>query len=193
MRQRVGALTARFPLYAWKRAREIEPRSNAAAHRHRRPRASGISASARISAAWSTRWARIDHVNRYTLVTGPADARTLAGLPHNFRSAIYARTDRRALDNLPFPVFLRGLSPDLVHIPLNRVPLLMIRPYVVTIHDMANLLFPEDGSSLRMQLRRYRFRRGLERASPRNRRLRRHPARRGEPHGRAAQPHPPGL
>ena len=35
------------------------------------------------------------------------------------------------------------------HIPLNRVPLLMIRPYVVTIHDMASLLFEEDRSNFR--------------------------------------------
>ena len=45
------------------------------------------------------------------------------------------------------------------------VPLLMIRPYVVTIHDMANLFYEEATSKIRMQLRRYRFRRGLVRAS----------------------------
>src|SRR5947207_5909536 len=72
----------------------------------------------------------IDHENRYTLVTGPAEARLLAGLPENFRSAIYARADKSVLDHIAFPVYLRSLSPDLVHIPLNRVPLLMIRPYV---------------------------------------------------------------
>ena len=58
------------------------------------------------------------------------------------------------------------LAPDLVHIPLNRVPLLMIRPYVVTVHDMATCF--SNGRSipkLRMQLRRFRFRRGLVRAS----------------------------
>src|SRR5262249_44649131 len=52
---------------------------------------------------------------------------------------------------------------DLVHIPLNRVPLAMPRPYVVTIHDMASLLF-DKRSGLRMNLRRYRFGRGLQRA-----------------------------
>ncbi len=67
------------------------------------------------------------------------------------------------LDHAVFPAFLHRLAPDLVHIPLNRVPLLMMRPYVVTVHDMANLLF-EEPSGLRMQLRRYRFRRGLARA-----------------------------
>ena len=107
----------------------------------------------------------IDKTNRYTLVNGPADQRTLTGLPENFHHAIYARTDHNYLDHVAFPIFLHGLSPDLVHIPLNRVPLLMIKPYVVTIHDMANLFFEEKRSSLHMQLRRFRFRRGLTRAN----------------------------
>jgi glycosyltransferase involved in cell wall biosynthesis len=106
----------------------------------------------------------IDHADHYTLVSGPGEVPLLAGLPENFRSAIYARSDHSYFDHLAFPIFLRGLSPDLVHIPLNRVPLLMIRPYVVTIHDMANLFYEEQHSSLRMHLRRYRFRRGLLRA-----------------------------
>ncbi|HUK18236.1 MAG TPA: glycosyltransferase family 1 protein [Bryobacteraceae bacterium] len=108
----------------------------------------------------------IDRENRYTVVTGPGDARTLAGMPDNFEIAICTRSDHALLDHVLFPMFLRGLRPDLVHIPLNRVPLLMIRPYVVTIHDMANLFFDEDDPSpLHMQLRRYRFRRGLVRAN----------------------------
>ena len=41
----------------------------------------------------------------------------------------------------------------------------MIRPYVVTIHDLANLFYEENISPLRMLLRRYRFRRGLLRAT----------------------------
>ena len=107
----------------------------------------------------------IDHDNQYTLVSGPADARTLVGLPENFHFAVYARSDHSALDHVAFPLFLRGLSPDLVHIPLARVPLLMIRPYVVTIHDMANLFYGEATSNFRMQLRRFRFGRGLRRAA----------------------------
>ena len=110
--------------------------------------------------------ATIDTANRYTLVSGAADVRTLSGLPENFQTAIYARNDHSAVGPLVFPLFLRGLSPDLVHIPLNRVPLLMVRPYVVTIHDMANLFFEvEEHSSIRMQMRRFRFRRGLVRAN----------------------------
>src|SRR5215831_13488355 len=106
----------------------------------------------------------IDLENRYTIVSNPAGMGELKGLPENFSTAIYTRSDHSNLDHIAFPIFLKGLSPDLVHIPLNRVPMLMIRPYVVTIHDMANLFFEEEAGSLRMQARRYRFRRGLARA-----------------------------
>jgi len=107
----------------------------------------------------------IDHRNRYTLVSGPAEARTLAGLPENFRTAIYRLTDGHALNHIAFPAFLRSLAPHLVHIPLNRVPLLMIRPYVVTVHDLSSLLFEFQGSDSRRKLRRGLYRRGLLRAS----------------------------
>jgi glycosyltransferase involved in cell wall biosynthesis len=107
----------------------------------------------------------IDRTNRYTLVSGPDEVRTLAGLPENFSTAVYARNDHSYADHIAFPWFLRGLHPDLVHIPLNRVPMLMIKPYVVTIHDMANIFHEEEASSLRMHLRIFRFRRGLVRAN----------------------------
>jgi glycosyltransferase involved in cell wall biosynthesis len=107
----------------------------------------------------------VDRENHYSLVTHPSDARLLAGLPENFRSAVYSRDDHSVLDQLTFPMYLRRLAPDLVHIPLNRVPLLMIKPYVVTIHDMANLFYEEEATPFRMQLRRFRFRRGLVRAN----------------------------
>ena len=107
----------------------------------------------------------IDNRNRYTLVSGPAEARTLAGLPENFRTAVYVQSDTNALNHIAFPKFLRSLAPDLVHIPLNRVPLLMIRPYVVTVHDLSTLLFEFHGSDTHMKLRRGMYRRGLLRAS----------------------------
>ena len=107
----------------------------------------------------------VDSENQYTLVSGPGEVRTMAGLPSNFQAAGYARSDESHLDHIAFPLFLRRLSPDLVHIPLNRVPLLMPRPYVVTIHDLANLYFEEKRSKFWMQLRRYRFHRGLVRAA----------------------------
>jgi hypothetical protein len=109
---------------------------------------------------------RIDTANHYTVVTGPGEARVWGPLPENFRIALYAGDDHAYSDHLRFPIFLRRLKPDLVHIPLNRVPLLMIRPYVVTVHDMVNLYYDERTlSAAHMQLRRFRFRRGLMRAS----------------------------
>jgi glycosyltransferase involved in cell wall biosynthesis len=108
---------------------------------------------------------KIDGINRYTIVTTTSNLPALAGLPENFHPAVYDRSDVSALDHVAFPFYLRNLGPDLVHIPLNRVPLLMMDPYVVTIHDMANLRFEEETSNLRMQLRRYRFGRGLRRAA----------------------------
>jgi glycosyltransferase involved in cell wall biosynthesis len=108
--------------------------------------------------------AGIDTANQYTLVSNPEDARTLTGLPKNFHTAIYSRSDSSNADHVAFPFFLHRLNPEVVHIPLNRVPLLMWKPYVVTIHDMANIFFDEHHSDTRMWLRRFRFRRGLARA-----------------------------
>jgi glycosyltransferase involved in cell wall biosynthesis len=109
--------------------------------------------------------AEIDSSDRYTYVVSHADLTAVPKLPENFQPALYERRDSSQLDNLTFPIFLRSLGADLVHIPLARVPLFMIRPYVVTIHDMANLLFQDPSSKLRIELRRYRFRRGLGRAA----------------------------
>jgi len=105
----------------------------------------------------------LDKVNRYFLAGVAEDQKVLGSLPSNFQFAPCARSDDDPWDNIAFPLFLRRFHADLVHIPLNRVPLLMAKPYVVTIHDMASLLF-DRRSGLRMNLRRYRFRRGLQRA-----------------------------
>jgi glycosyltransferase involved in cell wall biosynthesis len=107
--------------------------------------------------------ASIDSSNEYALVALPEDARTFAGLPPNFRTTVCAHADTGRLNHVMFPLFLRRLRANLVHIPLNRAPLLMMEPYVVTIHDMASLLF-EAGAGWRMHGRRFLLRRGLLRA-----------------------------
>ncbi|HXM40521.1 MAG TPA: glycosyltransferase family 1 protein [Bryobacteraceae bacterium] len=107
--------------------------------------------------------AAIDRSNDYALVALPHDQDAFGGLPPNFKTVTYGQTDLHSLNHLAFPLFLHRLQPSLVHIPLNRVPLFMREPYVVTIHDMASLLFG-GGSGLRMQTRRYLLRRGLLRA-----------------------------
>jgi len=107
--------------------------------------------------------ADIDQSDEYTLVALPDDVASFAMLPANFQAIAYRRADSRKRNHLAFPWFLRSLSPSLVHIPLNQVPLFMTEPYVVTIHDMASLLFG-TGSGMRVHARRFLLRRGLLRA-----------------------------
>ena len=108
--------------------------------------------------------AQADSGDQYVLAAAPADMKLLEHLPGNFHTVPYGRTDEDGLDHFAFPMFLRDLRADLVHIPLNRVPLLMPRPYVVTIHDMSSLLYEEAPGPMR-HFRKYRFRRGLLRAN----------------------------
>lgn len=106
-----------------------------------------------------------DRRNEYLLVTLPHDAAEFSALPANFRVVEYSGFDSDPLDHVRFPLFLKRLKPDLCHIPLNRVPWMMPKPYVVTCHDMVSLLFPSSqGGEKASRLEREVFRRGLIRA-----------------------------
>src|ERR1700722_6564689 len=107
--------------------------------------------------------AAIDQSDDFILVALPELVRSFSDLPPNFKTTVYRKTDSYYSNHVAFPLFLHRLAPHLVHIPLNQVPLLMMEPYVVTIHDMARLLF-ETRSGIRMDLRRFLLRRGLLRA-----------------------------
>jgi glycosyltransferase involved in cell wall biosynthesis len=107
--------------------------------------------------------AKVDEKNRYVLVVSSGDLPLLSGLPPQFETATYDADDTRAAGNVAFPLFLRRFAAGVHHVPLNRVPLFMLKPYVVTIHDLGSLLFSEQ-TGLRMSVRRYRFRRGLLKA-----------------------------
>jgi glycosyltransferase involved in cell wall biosynthesis len=106
----------------------------------------------------------LDADNRYTLVANPNDAGELAGLGANFQIAPYGMSDRGLKHNLAFPGFLKSLNASLYHIPLNSVAWAMPRPYVVTIHDMSSLLFPQR-RDFRYSLHQQRYRRGVARAA----------------------------
>ena len=107
--------------------------------------------------------AAIERSDNFTLVALPEDEHDLAGLPDNFHVVSYSRRDTDPMDEIAFPLFLRALRADLYHLPLNRAPLLMPKPYVVTIHDMSSLVF-DHGAGKRDSFRLFRFRRGLVRA-----------------------------
>jgi len=107
--------------------------------------------------------ARLDCENRYTLISRRQECGDLSGLGGNFTTAIYDRDEKELIHNITFPHFLRSFNADLYHIPLNSVAWWMPQPYVVTIHDMSTLLFPER-RDFRHTLREEKYRRGALRA-----------------------------
>jgi glycosyltransferase involved in cell wall biosynthesis len=113
--------------------------------------------------------ARLDRENRYTMIVRRQDAEngpgSVSNLGANFETAIYDRPDTQLSHNFAFPYFIRNFRADLYHIPLNLVAWWMPRPYVVTVHDMSSLLFPERDRDFRRTLREETYRRGALRAS----------------------------
>jgi len=99
------------------------------------------------------------------LLIGPSEDRNqFRDLPPNFHHVPHKRGDRDRFDHLAFPLLIRNLDVDLTHIPLNRVPLFLPRPFVVTVHDISNLMFDPSPAWLRA-LRTYRMVRGVSRAA----------------------------
>ncbi len=103
---------------------------------------------------------QVDRENHYILVSSEPENTEFADLPANFEMAIYTPPARRIWENFSYSYFLRGLGADLIHMPVNLMPVVMPRPYVVTIHDVSSFLF---GSQLtfRDNLRLFQFRRSL--------------------------------
>ena len=95
---------------------------------------------------------------RYSVVASPGDEEDILSCAPEVRIAPYPHTDRGLHHNILFPLFVRKLRPDLSHIPLNSVAYWMPRPYVVTIHDMSSLLYPQHGD-VREVLHEERYRR----------------------------------
>jgi glycosyltransferase involved in cell wall biosynthesis len=107
--------------------------------------------------------ALVDSVNQYTLITTEHPVPEFSDLPANYRTAIFPGQTRTGLAQLNYGLFLGKLGADLFHLPLNAVPLLMPKPYLVTIHDMSTLLFASQ-AGYRNRLRHFYLRRGLLRA-----------------------------
>jgi glycosyltransferase involved in cell wall biosynthesis len=106
----------------------------------------------------------LDQENRYTLVAHPQDAYLFSGLGSNFHISSVTTPDTGMRYNLQLSGSFRALQASLYHIPLNSVPWRMPRPYVLTIHDMSTLMFP-DRKDLRYTLHQERYRRGAARAA----------------------------
>jgi glycosyltransferase involved in cell wall biosynthesis len=112
--------------------------------------------------------ARVDDRNQYKLITTERAVPEFSDLPSNFETSIFPGVNKKGsiqsgLAQIRYGLFLRKLDADLFHIPLNAVPLLMPKPYLVTIHDMSTLLFASQ-LGYRNRLRHFYLRRGLLRA-----------------------------
>jgi glycosyltransferase involved in cell wall biosynthesis len=106
----------------------------------------------------------IDHANQFFLIVNPDDAGEVPAVPANFETVPYDGTGHRLLRLFAFPHFLRQFRADLFHIPINDVPILMPKPYIVTVHDMSTILFGDRRTGIRDELKTHWFRRGLLRA-----------------------------
>ncbi len=107
--------------------------------------------------------AQVDQENRYVLIARSEDKADLAGFPENFEIVGYETPDSNLLDNLGFPAFLRRFQADVFHIPLTQAPLFMLKPYVITVHDLSVFLYDER-KGWASQFRLFQARRSLQRA-----------------------------
>ena len=107
--------------------------------------------------------AGLDQESRYSLIALPG-AEGLPGVGPNFQVATYDGPSAGLYQDISFPLFLRRLHADVFHIPLNYVPYLMPRPYVVTVHDLSSITF-QSGGGFRGTVHRERYRRGAARAA----------------------------
>ncbi|HTA43116.1 MAG TPA: glycosyltransferase family 1 protein [Bryobacteraceae bacterium] len=107
--------------------------------------------------------AAADCEHRYALICSPADQPLFADLPSNFDSVPYSRGDSSRMDHIDLPRLIARLRADVTHIPFHRVPLLLPKPYVVTIHDLSSLFY-DDAKGALHAARAFRLRRGLNRA-----------------------------
>ena len=105
----------------------------------------------------------IDRENQYSLLVRAGDKSAFDPLPPNFRTVVWDRASGHWVDDIRLPLLFRSFRADVHHIPMNTVPMLMPKPYVVTIHDLGSLIFPQQ-EDFRRSIRAYRLRHGLLRA-----------------------------
>lgn len=102
----------------------------------------------------------------YVLVGNKGQFEKLGPLGPHFQSQIYPHSFNSRRSHFDFPLGLRRLRLDTFHMPHRWVPYFVGRPYVTTLHDINNILFPEeDDSPAPERLRRHMLSHGLRRAS----------------------------
>jgi glycosyltransferase involved in cell wall biosynthesis len=109
---------------------------------------------------------RLDTSNQYLLI-GPAERmREIGPQPPNFCLQDYNQPENSLRNYLEFQRIVRRFGADLVHVPhLLAYPEYMPCPYVMTVHDLLEQLYPTpDERGLRGSLRFWLTRRAMRRA-----------------------------
>jgi glycosyltransferase involved in cell wall biosynthesis len=110
--------------------------------------------------------ARLPGEEEYILIGRPGQFESLGSLPPNFRSEIYPHSYNSRSTHFTYWLQLRRLGLDVFHMPHRWVPYVLPGIYVATLHDLNNILFPEEGSTATSRrLRRHHLAHGLRRAA----------------------------
>lgn len=111
--------------------------------------------------------ARCDSQNQYRLIGPPSRLREFGELPPNFVPVPYALEEASPRDYFHFQNVVRRHACTLVHVPhLFWIPQRMSCPYVITVHDLLEYLYPQPGEpGWKHWAQTYFTRRALARAS----------------------------
>jgi glycosyltransferase involved in cell wall biosynthesis len=110
---------------------------------------------------------RIDVENEYLLLGGRQRAREIGKLPENFRIVPFTAEEDSARGFFGLRQVLRQYRCDLLHIPhLYWAPPYLGIPYVITVHDLLDVMYRvHNGSGMRHALHRYFMARTLRGAA----------------------------
>lgn len=110
--------------------------------------------------------ARVGPENEYVLIGSRSHWEEIGKLEGNFRLEEYNRRYNSRRSHIGYWFEVRGLGLDLIHMPHRWVPFATPAPYVATLHDLNNILFPVEGASKFMQaLRLVTLKHGLRNAA----------------------------
>ena len=109
---------------------------------------------------------RVGPHEEYVLIGRREQFERLGPLPPNFRFEAYTHRFNSTRSHLDFRFVLRRLGLDVFHMPHRWLPYFLPGTYVVTLHDINNILFPNEGSSrFSRRVRRHLLIRGLKNAA----------------------------
>lgn len=104
-----------------------------------------------------------DPVNLYSLLGDPGKASRVTALPENFRVLPWSEAKQSWKGDLQLHQLLQAHSVDLLHIPYMRAAFFIPSRYLMTVHDVADFLYPRH-SGWEENLRWRMVRRTLSRA-----------------------------